>query len=96
VGRLGGELLYQEFKTAVQQQLEAPSTGGGLVPIPAIRRALADHVSAAEFDVLLCAMQRDGLVHLLTHVEPERLPPQERDACLVHPSGVVAYWVCGV
>jgi hypothetical protein len=88
---------YDEFKAAVRQLLDGPlDAGGGLMPIPAVRRAFAGRVSDPEFDVLLCAMQRDGLVHLLTHVEPHRLADEERAGCLHHPSGVTAYWVCPV
>jgi hypothetical protein len=90
-------LLYEEFKAAVQQIL-APQdhAAGGLVPIPAMRRALADRVTGEEFDVFLCALQRDGIVHLLTHVDADRLGDDDRKACLNHPSGVLAYWVCWV
>jgi hypothetical protein len=90
-------LLYDDFKAAVRAVcLPAGSAGGTLVPIPEVRRALADRVAAEEFDAHLCALQRDGFVHLLTHVEFDRLPAEERAACLRHPSGVVAYWVCWV
>ena len=88
-------MLYDEFKTAVQQLLnptgEASST---LFPIPMLRRTLAARISAEEFDVFLCAMQRDGLIHLLTHVEAASLSEDDRAASLQHPSGVLAYWVC--
>jgi hypothetical protein len=90
-------LLYEEFKSAMRQILSAHGeAGSGLVPIPLVRRALGDRVGAEEFDVMLCTLQRDGLVHLLSHVALETLPEAERTACVRHPSGVVVYWVCGV
>jgi len=94
-GARGTHLLYDEFKTAVGQLLNPTgAASSSLFPIPMLRRALAARISAEEFDVFLCAMQRDGLVHLLTHVEAERLSEEEHSASLKHPSGVLAYWVC--
>ena len=91
----GTRLLYDEFKTAVQQLLNpAGAASSSLFPIPMLRRALAPRISAAEFDTFLCAMQRDGLIHLLTHVEAESLSEDDLAASLRHPSGVLAYWVC--
>src|SRR5688572_3027707 len=88
-------LLYDEFKAAVREICQpAGSASGALVPIPLLRRTLGDRVGAEEFDAHLCALQRDGLVHLLTHVAFEQLSVEERDACVKHPSGVVAYWAC--
>ena len=91
----GTRLLYDEFKTAVQELLNpAGAASSSLFPIPMLRRALRDRIPAEDFDVFLCAMQRDGLVHLLTHVEPEHLSEEEQGASLKHPSGVLAYWAC--
>jgi hypothetical protein len=90
-------LLYHEFKAEVQKILDPhgdPSRG--LVPIPVVRHVLAARITAEEFDVFLCALHRDGFVHLLTHVEADQLDDDDRNACLNHPSGVVAYWVCWV
>ena len=92
----GLHLRYDEFKAAVRQILSAHEASPGLVPIPFVRRALADRVGSEEFDVMLCTLQRDGLVHLLSHVALETLPEPERAACVKHPSGTVVYWVCGV
>jgi hypothetical protein len=92
----GPLLLYEEFKAAVREILAAHTESSpALVPIPFVRRALAERVGAEEFDVMLCTLQRDGLVHLLSHVALESLPDAERSACVRHPSGVVVYWVCG-
>jgi len=90
-------LLYDDFKTAVREAcVPAGSAGGALVPIPLVRRTLGDRVAAEEFDAHLCALQRDGFVHLLTHVDFDQLSTAERGACVKHPSGVVTYWVCWV
>jgi hypothetical protein len=90
-------LFYDDFKAAVEQVLSAGAgAGGGLVPIPLVRKVLAPRVAGPEFDAHLCAMQAEGLIHLLTHVGFEELPDAERQECVKHPSGLVAYWVCRV
>jgi hypothetical protein len=86
--------LYEDFRTAVQRILTAQAGEGGLVPIPVIRRMLAEQVTYEEFDRMLCALQRDGLVHLLTHVDFGQLSDEERRGCVEHPSGIVVYWAC--
>jgi len=88
-------LLYDEFKAAVQQVCAPPgAASGGLVPIPHLRHTLAGRILPEAFDLFLCALQRDGFVHLLTHVDFDQLSEDERAACVRHPSGVIAYWVC--
>ena len=72
------------------------SAGGGLVPIPLVRRALADRITPEEFDAFLIALQRGGFVHLLTHVDAGSLSAEDWNACLNTSSGVLAYWVCWV
>jgi len=90
-------LLYDEFKAAVRQILDPHgNASGGLVPIPVVRRALADRITAEEFDAFLCALQRENFVHLLTHVDADHLGDDDRKACVNLPSGAVAYWVCWV
>ena len=89
-------MLYDDFKAAVEQYCSGWSPNGRLVPIPALRRALAARVDGEHFDVLLCALQHDGHVHLLSHVDLHSLPDDERRDCVSHPSGLVAYWVCWV
>jgi hypothetical protein len=92
----GAELLYDDFKAAVRQVCSSADPAGGLVPIPFVRRALGDRVSAQEFDAFLCALQQEGHVHLLTHVDFDELSAEDRADCLRHPSGVLTYWVCWV
>jgi hypothetical protein len=89
-------LRYEDFRDGVRQVVGAHAGAAGLVPIPLVRKALGDRVSAQQFDALMCALQQDGLVHLLTHVDYDRLSEEEQRACVRHPSGVVAYWVCWV
>ena len=89
-------MLYDDFRNAVEEYCSAPGAPGRLVPIPALRRALAARVTAEVFDTHLCALQHDGHVHLLTHVQLHSLSEDERRDCLKHPSGLVAYWVCWV
>jgi len=88
-------VLYDDFRAAVEQYCGATGDGA-LVPIPALRRSVADGLPPATFDAYLCALQADGHVHLLTHVDPRSLPEAERQECLMHPSGLMAYWVCWV
>jgi hypothetical protein len=88
-------VLYDDFRAAVEQYCSA-NGNGPLVPIPALRRAVADGMPPGTFDAYLHALQADGRVHLLTHVDPTSLSDAERRECLTHPSGALAYWVCVV
>jgi hypothetical protein len=84
-------LTYEEFKESVRQEGERRATQGGLVPIPELRARLPyeRHV----FDEYVFRLHAEGLVHLLSHVDGEKLPEAVREACIVHSSGALLYWI---
>jgi hypothetical protein len=84
---------FEDFKTTVREACES-SPGGvsGLASLPALRRRCAG-LSRERFDAFVFQLQEEGLVHLLTHVDVGKLPPQDRDDAVRHPSGLILYWV---
>jgi hypothetical protein len=85
------QLDYSEFKLLVREAGEKRAAQGGLVPIPELRRLAP--VERREFDAFILAMHREGVVHLLSHVEPDKLSENVREACVAHPSGALLYWL---
>ena len=83
---------YQEFKELVREVGEKRAAQGGLVPIPELRRQLTG-VERQAFDEYVLTLHREGSVHLLSHVEPEKLSSAVRDECVTHPSGALLYWL---
>ena len=83
---------YQDFKDAVRQAAERRTAQGALLPIPELRRDNAS-LDRFTFDRFVLALHRDGLVHLLSHVEPDSLTEEVRRDCLHPPSGPLLYWV---
>jgi hypothetical protein len=84
-------LDYSEFKLLVREAGEKRAAQGGLVPIPELRR-LAD-VDRREFDAFILALHQEGAIHLLSHVEPDKLSATVREECVPHPSGALLYWL---
>lgn len=84
---------FEDFRAIVRDACEA-GTGGvaGLAPLPALRRRCPG-LSREPFDAFVFQLQEEGTVHLLTHVEAGKLPRQERDDAVRHPSGLLLYWV---
>ena len=95
VGTLGpapGELhlSYEEFMAFVRQEGERRGSQGGLIPIPELRtRVPLEH---ATFDQYVLRLHADRLIHLLSHVDGDRLPEPVRQDCLKHSSGLL-YWI---
>jgi hypothetical protein len=86
--------MYDEFKTLVCELAARDDlTSHGLLPIPILRRETGRRVGRAELDAFLMQMHGEGLVHLLSHVELERLPPDVRRDTLHLPSGLELYWI---
>jgi hypothetical protein len=82
---------YDDFKAAVRAAAESRAGHGSLVPIPDLRQTVG--LDGGTFERYVLRLQHDALVHLLTHVDSEVLPPEVREACLAHPSGVLLYWI---
>jgi hypothetical protein len=86
--------MYDEFKALVCELAARDDlTSYGLLPIPVLRRETAPRVGRAELDAFLMQMHGEGLVHLLSHVELERLPSDVRRDTLHLPSGLELYWI---
>lgn len=85
-------MQYEEFKDVVRQTAERRSAQGSLVPIPELRRGCTS-LDRPTFDDYVLALHREGLIHLLSHVEPDKLSEDVRQACMLPPSGPLLYWV---
>ena len=85
-------VIYEDFKAHVREASErGPAVG--LVPLPDLRRTVGASASREEFDALVMRLHAEGLIHLMSHVEPESLPPQVLRDCLVDESGLLLYWL---
>src|SRR5260221_5542139 len=85
-------LEYEDFKRVVREAGERRVAQGGLVPIPQLRRQVPA-LDRRSFDDYVLALHREGSIHLLSHVEPDKLSSEVRDHCVVHPSGALLYWL---
>lgn len=86
--------MYDEFKALVCELAARDDlTIHGLLPIPVLRRETGTRLGRAELDALLMRMHAEGLVHLLSHVEFEKLPPAAQRDTLHLPSGLDLYWI---
>jgi hypothetical protein len=85
-------LDYDTFKHFVREAGERHVAQGGLVAIPELRRQVPtlDH---GAFDDYLLALHKEGSIHLLSHVEPDKLSADVREQCVVHSSGTLLYWL---
>ena len=87
-------MSYEEFTALVRDLAQRDDlTAHGLLPIPILRREHGAKLSRAELDAFLLRMHAEGLVHLLSHVEFDSLPPSERREALHLPSGQDLYWI---
>ena len=85
-------LEYEQFKHLVRETAERRVTQGGLVPLPELRRQCST-LDRQAFDDYVLALHREGAIHLLSHVEPEKLSAEIREQCMAHPSGTLLYWL---
>jgi hypothetical protein len=85
-------LDYDEFKHFVREAGERHVAQGGLVPIPELRRQVPT-LDRQAFDDFVLALHREGSIHLLSHVEPDKLSADVREQCVVHSSGTLLYWL---
>jgi hypothetical protein len=83
---------YQDFKRVVREAGERRAAQGGLVAIPELRQQCPD-LGREAFDEFVLTLHREGAVHLLSHVEVEKLSASIRDQCVVHRSGTLLYWL---
>jgi hypothetical protein len=87
------EVDFEDFKATVRDACQSAASGlAGLAALPALRRRCAS-LSREQFDAFVFRLQEEGTVHLLTHVDPSKLPQQDRDDAVRHPSGLLLYWV---
>ena len=91
IGQETAPLSYEEFQAFVRQEGERRATLGGLIPIPELRESAA--LERQAFDQFILRMHSEQQVHLLSHVDGDRLPDPVRRDCLPHPSGTLLYWV---
>ena len=75
-----------EFKDVVREAGERRVAQGGLVPIPELRRQVPA-LDRRAFDDFVLALHREGAIHLLSHVEPDKLSSDVREQCVVHSLG---------
>ena len=87
-------MQYDDFRAAVEAAAASVDPARVLIPIPALRRQLQGRLGRDQFDQYLLQLHRDGFVHLLTHVEAEKLAEEDKADCLRHPSGLLVYWMC--
>jgi hypothetical protein len=83
---------YEDFKKVVRENGERRVAQGGLVPIPELRRQCPS-LDPQAFDAFVLTLHREGAVHLLSHVESDRLSEAIREQCVVHPTGTLLYWL---
>jgi hypothetical protein len=86
--------MYDDFKALVSELAARDDlTTHGLLAIPVLRQQTGTRIGRAELDAFLIRMHGEGLVHLLSHVEFEKLPPADRRDTLHLPSGLDLYWI---
>ena len=84
-------MTYEEFKVFLRQEGERRATQGGLIPIPEVR--LHVPLEREVFDEHILRLHAERLVHLLSHVDGDKLPDSVRQDCIVHSSGALLYWI---
>lgn len=84
-------MSYEEFKAFLRQEGESRATQGGLIPIPDLRGRVS--IERETFDAHVLRLHAERLVHLLSHVDGDKLPDLVRQGCIVHGSGALLYWI---
>jgi hypothetical protein len=84
-------LIYEDFKVLVREEGERRSAQGGLIPIPELRVRVP--LERDGFDQYVLRLHADRLVHLLSHVDGDKLPELVRADCVPHPTGTLLYWI---
>jgi hypothetical protein len=90
-------LSYNEFKAFVRTLAQRDDlTTHGLLAVPTLRRECGGQLSQAEVDAFLIQMHGEGAIHLLSHVEFDKLPAPLRREALHLPTGQDLYWIRSV
>lgn len=84
---------YEDFKAEVRSASQRSGPSIGLLAIPEVRRSLGERVSREEFDAFVMRLHGEGLVHLMSHVDPESLTEETVGACLCDDTGLLLYWL---
>lgn len=86
-------MIYEEFKAEVRKASQDGGPSPGLLAIPELRRALGERIGRKEFDELVMRLHGDGLIHLMSHVDPESLSEDAIADCLCDDTGLLLYWL---
>lgn len=86
-------MFYEEFQAEVREASGRGMPSIGLLAIPELRQALGDRISSEEFDAFVRRLHADGLVHLMSHVDPDSLSAQTIRDCLSDDTGLLLYWL---
>jgi hypothetical protein len=86
-------VIYEDFKARVREASQRGGPAVGLVGIPDLRRGLGDQASREEFNSFVMRLHADGLVHLMSHVDPDSLAPDILRDCLCDETGLLLYWL---
>ncbi len=86
-------MIYEDFKARVREASERGAPAVGLVAIPDLRRGVGEQASRQEFDAFVMRLHAEGLIHLMSHVDPDSLPPEVLSDCLTDETGLLLYWL---
>lgn len=86
-------MIYEDFKAEVRRASQQDGPSIGLLPIPHLRRSVGERLSRGDFDAFVMRLHADGLVHLMSHVEPASLTPDTVADCLSDDTGLLLYWL---
>ena len=86
-------MTFDEFKALVRETGESRVRQGSLIPIPELWNRCRAHLSRAEFEQFVAALDAEGLVHILSHVDSDSLSDAARADSVRHPTGTLLYWL---
>jgi hypothetical protein len=86
-------VIYEEFQAEVRRASQRAGPSVGLLAIPELRQALGDRVSRQEFEAFVMRLHAEGLVHLMSHVDPGSLSAEAVRDCLSDETGLLLYWI---
>jgi hypothetical protein len=86
-------VIYEEFKAEVREASQGGGPSIGLLAIPDLRRTLESRTSREDFDAFVLRLHGEGLVHLMSHVDPDSLPGETLAGCLHDDAGLLLYWL---
>jgi hypothetical protein len=86
-------VIYEEFKAEVRKASQAGGPSIGLLAIPDLRRTLGARTSREDFDAFVLRLHAEGLVHLMSHVDPDSLSGEALADCLTDETGLLLYWL---